>query len=411
MILNRLAFYIFIEGKNMTHNPKDTDQIQDMGALLDSVESLKPLERGQIIEGVIMRKDHDGILINVGHKSEGLVPTHEMSTVKSENLESYEIGDPVLVYVLRDGNSGGAPLFSIDKAAGETGWATLSKALDKGTPLEGKILGFNRGGAMVDVEAVQGFVPVSQIASISRNELEDILSSLAPKEQGEPRESNSAIKNADQGNTQKKYTGSKLKLKVLEIDRSRNRAILSERLAVKEERDSKKLSIIENLAVGEKRTGKVSGISNFGVFVDIGGADGLIHVSELSWAPVQSPEEIVTVGQEIEVEILTLDLETKKIGLTLKRMTPEPWQQIHETLHIGDVVDATITKLTDFGAFARVNNAIEGLVHITELSSSAIRHPGDVVKEGDAVRLKVLRIEQDRKRLALSLIQAIEETY
>ena len=200
-----------------------------------------------------------------------------------------------------------------------------------------------------------------------------------------------------------------LSLKVLEVNRGRNRAILSERQALQLLRDERKARLIEELSVGEVRRGRVTGISTFGAFVDLGGADGLVHISELSWGTVRSAEEVVSVGDEVDVYVLRIDAENRKIALSLKRLQPEPWETITERYQPGDIVDATVTKLTDFGAFARVEGSVEGLIHISELASRVINHPREVVGEGDKVRLKILRIEPERRRLGLSLRQAEEE--
>ena len=200
-------------------------------------------------------------------------------------------------------------------------------------------------------------------------------------------------------------------MKVLEVNRSRNRAIFSERQAVQESRDALKAQLIAELSEGEVRMGRVTGISSFGAFVDIGGADGLIHISELSWSMVNSPEEVVSVGQEVDVYVLRVDAENMKIALSLRRLQPEPWETIQDRHNIGDVVDATVTKLTNFGAFARVEDSIEGLIHISELSARMINHPREVVREGDDVRVKILRIEPERRRLGLSLKQADDGNY
>jgi small subunit ribosomal protein S1 len=200
--------------------------------------------------------------------------------------------------------------------------------------------------------------------------------------------------------------GRVLDLKVLEVNRSRNRAIFSERQFVEEVRNERKARLIEELREGEVRRGRVTGISSFGAFVDMGGADGLVHISEMSWGQVDRPEQVVSVGEELDVYVLRVDPENKKIALSLKRLQPEPWETIHEKLAVNDVVDATITKLTNFGAFARVEDSVEGLVHISELTDRVVQHPREVVREGDTVKLKVLRIEPERRRLGLSLKQA-----
>jgi small subunit ribosomal protein S1 len=196
---------------------------------------------------------------------------------------------------------------------------------------------------------------------------------------------------------------------VLEVNRSRNRAIFSERQAIQARRDEQKARLIQELTEGEVRRGKVTGISTFGAFVDLGGADGLIHISELSWNTVNTPEDVVKIGEELDVYVLRVDAENKKIALSLRRLEPEPWETITERHEVGDIVDATVTKLTNFGAFARVEGSVEGLIHISELTSRIISHPREVVREGDAVQLKILRMEPERRRLGLSLRHVVEE--
>ncbi len=396
-----------------------------MGELLDSMESMKPLRRGDVVEGLVMRADPDGILLNIGHKAEGIVPPGEMRTLGAEGLEKLQVGDEVVALVVRGETSEGAAILSIDKAVGEIGWRTLDKARESGEQLQGKILGFNRGGAIVEVEGVQGFVPMSQLVSVSRDnirearraETKDEPAARRGPEGAEPGEEPSepagdAEAPGAQDSAPPKEpddVGKMLSLKVLEVNRGRNRAILSERQVMQALRDQSKARLIEDLSVGEVRRGRVTGISTFGAFVDLGGADGLVHISELSWGTVRSPDEIVSVGSEVDVYVLRIDAENRKIALSLKRLQPEPWETINERYKVGDIVDATVTKLTDFGAFARVEGSVEGLIHISELASRVINHPQEVVGEGDKVRLKILRIEPERRRLGLSLRQAEDE--
>ncbi len=414
-----------------------------MCELLDSMESMKPLRRGDVIEGLVMRADPDGILVNIGHKAEGIVPPGEMRTLGPEGLEKLQVGDEVIALVVRGETSEGAAVLSIDKAVGEIGWRTLDKARESGEHLEGRILGFNRGGAIVEVEGVQGFVPMSQLVSVSRDNIREARraeSSEAPAEEqpaaeeqptaaeeqpvaeeqptaegesgtepDQPSADAEAPSAPDSGPPPSDDIGKVLSLKVLEVNRGRNRAILSERQALQLLRDERKARLIEELSVGEVRRGRVTGISTFGAFVDLGGADGLVHISELSWGTVRSAEEVVSVGDEVDVYVLRIDAENRKIALSLKRLQPEPWETITERYQPGDIVDATVTKLTDFGAFARVEGSVEGLIHISELASRVINHPREVVGEGDKVRLKILRIEPERRRLGLSLRQAEEE--
>jgi small subunit ribosomal protein S1 len=384
---------------------EDAGTAEDMGQLLDSYEPMKPLQRGDVVEGVVMRSDHEGVLLNIGHKAEGLVPPAEMKTLDREGVEQLKVGDEVVAFVVTGEGAEGSSILSIDRAVGLIGWKTLEKAVESGVLVEGKVLGFNRGGAIVESEGVAGFVPMSQLVTISRSNILAARESKGPADSGDTESVNGDGDRPEESPD----VGKVLQLKVLEVNRSRNRAILSERQAVHEKREERKAQLIQELTEGEVRRGKVTGISSFGAFVDLGGADGLIHISELSWSTVTSPNEVLKVGEEVDVYVLRVDAENKKIALSLKRLHQEPWETINERHEVGDVVDATVTKLTNFGAFARVEGSVEGLIHISELTSRMINHPREVVSEGDAVRLKILRIEPERRRLGLSLRQAAEE--
>ena len=367
------------------------DSPLDMQQLLDEME-FKSLRRGEIVEGTVMRADPEGIYLDIGHKEEGFIPPNEMRTLESGQLEAINEGDPLIAFVIRPDSQDG-PILSIDKAKGEEGWRDLQKYMEADETIEGKIIGFNRGGCILEVANVQGFVPMSQLVTISHDNFNQ-----SSEDAGDTEDSSEGSE----------FVGSPLTVKVLEVNRSRNRAIFSERSAMREQREAQKAALIEELHEGEIRKGKVTGISNFGAFVDLGGADGLIHISELSWGMVNSPEEIVNVGQELDVYVLRVDRDTMKIALSLRRMQPEPWDTIYDRYQVGDVVSATVTKLADFGAFARLEDSIEGLIHVTELTNAVVTHPREVVSEGDAIKVKILRIEMERKRLGLSLKQADE---
>ena len=379
----------------------EESDVQDMGQLLDSMEPIKPLRRGEVVDGEVMGFSEDGgILVNIGHKSEGVVQQREMRSLSEEEYNNLGIGDKIITYVLRPESADNAAILSIDRALGETGWRELEKCLEDNETVEGSILGFNKGGAIVDVRKVQGFVPMSQLVSVPR----DIFRDRSETEEDADAENRRMERQAEE-------TGKTLQLKILEINRSRNRAIFSERQAVQEWRDAQKARLVEELQVGETRKGIVTGISSFGAFVDLGGADGLVHISEMSWGPVAKPDDVVSIGDELDVFVLRVDVENKKIALSLRRLEPEPWETIHERLHVDDIVDAQITKLTNFGAFARVEGNIEGLIHISELSDRVIGHPREVVQEGEDVKLKVLRIEPERRRLGLSLKQTMDNPF
>ena len=408
----------------------DNDPISNMADLLDSVQPIKPIRKGDIVTGVVMSSDHDGIFVNIGAKAEGVVPPAEMKTIDTETFNQLAVGDEIVTFVIRTETAEEGAILSVDRAVGEHGWHTIEVALGSDETVLGEIVGFNRGGAIVEVEGVHGFVPVSQLVTITKTHFKsrdqqdtqgtvtdygsgstDVVEAQSGQAESKSAESNPSEdeEKLPSENDMNADVGKSLQLKVLEVNRSRNRAIFSERQAVQQQRDEQKARLIENLVEGGRRSGTVTGISNFGAFVDLGGADGLIHISELSWGQVVTPHDVVSVGDEIDVYVLRVDVENKRIALSLKRLQTEPWENITDRYDVDDIVDATVTKLTNFGAFARVEDAVEGLIHISELSSRMITHPKEIVTEGQSVRVKILRIEPDRRRLGLSLRQAMDE--
>ncbi len=357
-----------------------------MADLLDQYVPSKALRRGEIIDGKIMSKTGEGLLVNIGYKSEGLVPGREMRTLGPDGVEELGVGDEIIAYVINPEGPDGSSILSIDRARGEQGWRILEKSMEIDETVKGKIIGSNRGGAVVEAEGVQGFIPLSQLVGPAR---ELYVPGGEPPKEG--------------------FIGMEVEFKIVELNRRRNRAIFSERAALQAWKQIQKMRLVQELSEGEIRRGRVAGISNFGAFVDLGGADGLIHISELSWEPVKSPEEVVTVGDELDVFILKVDRENLKIALSLRRLKPEPWDEVEEKFSVGQIVDGVVTKLANFGAFARIDAGIEGLIHISELSPQVIKHPRDVVNEGDELKLKIIRIEPERRRLGLSLKQAQED--
>ncbi|MGE5139899.1 MAG: 30S ribosomal protein S1, partial [Rudaea sp.] len=297
--------------------------------------------------------------------------------------------DEILAFVLRPEDYEVGTILSLARAQEERDWRDAQSGLESGAIIEAQVAGYNKGGLIVRVGKVRGFVPASQldIAARSRGERELSDQDLAA------------------------FVGRKLKLKIIEIDRSRSRLILSERAAMREVRRDARARLMEEIKEGDDRTGNVTSIADFGVFVDLGGVDGLIHVSELSWTKVGHPSEIVKVGDPVEIKVLGIDREKNRIALSIKRLQPEPWTTIEEHYHIGDLVTATITKLASFGAFARVDEGIEGLIHVSELSDRRINHPKEVVKEGDVLQLRVIKIDSARRRLGLSLKRVDDEEY
>jgi small subunit ribosomal protein S1 len=390
--------------------------------LLSSLEPIKKIKRGDVVEGIVMSTDYDGAFIDIGQKSEGLVPNNEMRSISADSENELKIGDTILTLVIKTENNNQSALLSIDKAIGQQGWSILEKAIESDEMVDGLIIAFNRGGAIVESHGVQGFVPTSQLVTVPRvSNIQFTQASDKEKEGGsfskegehlEETESDKKVVEVEAEDPRTEYIGKTINIKVLEINRARNRAIFSEKKAVQEQKEEQKARIIKEISEGDIRKGIVTGLSSFGAFVDLGGADGLIHISELSWNQIDSPQDIVTIGEEIDVFILKVDYESKKIALSIRRLQSEPWENIEDELSNGDIVDAVVGKITDFGAFARIQcskGVIEGLIHISELSPKVVSHPKEVVREGESLKVKVMNLEPERRRLALSLKETLDQ--
>ena len=353
-----------------------------MAALLET-EAAQPssLRRGEIIEGVVMGASPDGVIVDVGTKTEAVIPQSEMLSMGVEGQSRLKAGDTVRVMVLQPMSSEGHGIVSLDRARGEEGWEILAGRLESGEIFSAEIVGHNRGGVLANVEGVNAFIPLSQIDSIRRDN-PDAASALAT------------------------LVGKEVRLKVIELNRRKNRAILSERAAMSEWRREQKERIIQELQEGEIREGRISSITDFGVFVDLGGADGLAHLTELTWERGKKAKDLFTVGDEVKAYVLRVDREARKISLSLKRAHPEEWDSAVDRFVIGQVLIGRVTKLMPFGAFVRLDGPIEGLIHISEITNRRIQHPREVLEEGNVVPVKLVRIEKDRHRLGLSLRQA-----
>src|SRR3954453_2359411 len=352
--------------------------------LSDPSHDYKSLKYGDVMDGIIMPVDRDEILVDFGSKSEGIVPSREYSSLSSDERQALSIGDTILVFVVQPENQEGHAVVSIDRARQEKSWRRLQELHEANEVIEAEVTNYNKGGLLVNLDGVRGFVPASQVTEI--------------------RGGDEASKQADMA----RLIGSSLPLKVIEINRHRNRLILSERQAVQERRDVMKERLIDELSEGEVRKGRVSSICDFGAFVDIGGADGLVHLSELSWSRVRHPSEVLRVGQEIDVYVLGINAQEKKIALSIKRTQAEPWSQVAAKYEVGQLVRGTVTQLANFGAFARIEDGIEGLIHVSELTDERITHPKQVVKEGDDLLLRIIRIDPQRRRMGLSLRRALD---
>ena len=354
-----------------------------MEMLLNEPSSaLKALHYGEVIEGIVMHRDRDEILVDIGAKSEGIVPNKELQTLTQIELVEIKVGDQILVFVVQPENQDGHAVLSIDKAKMEKSWRRLQKQFEGGEIIEAEVTGYNKGGLLVNLEGVRGFVPASQVSGLGTG--------------------NDAAKQSEMT----RLVNNKLPLKIIEINRHRNRLILSERQAAQEQRDAQKDRLMQELTAGQVRDGVVTSICDFGAFVDIGGADGLVHLSELSWSRINHPSEMLKVNERVKVFVLSVDENEKKVALSIKRTQPEPWSQVMANYQPGQLVKGVITQLANFGAFARIADGIEGLIHVSELAEGRVQHPRSVVKEGDEVELRIIRIDPQRKRMGLSLKRA-----
>ncbi len=342
----------------------------------------KELQRGQVVEGIIVHVSENEVLVDIGSKSEGVIYGRELERLGPEGLAKLQVGKKILVYVLMPEDKNGNIALSISRAQAERDWRKAEELEKSGAIFEGEVAGYNKGGLIVRMGRVRGFVPASQIVSQGAN--------------------------ADPAG----LVGKKLWLKVIEIDRARNRLILSERAARREQRKQQKDDLLSELKEGDIRTGEVISLCDFGAFVDLGGADGLIHLSEMSWRRVNHPSEVLAVGDKVKVYVLNIDRERKRIGLSLKRAQEDPWTVIARQYQKGQLVEGTITKLVKFGAFARLADSdVEGLIHISELSNEHVNHPKEVVKEGQVVTLRVIHIDPERHRIGLSMKQVSSPEY
>jgi len=357
---------------------------------LDRAGNIVTARRGDVLDGTIVSVSPAEILIDIGCKADGLVSGRELERMAPEEFAEICVGDCIPVFVVNPEDRDGNVVLSINRARAQRDWRTAQKLFESEEVFEGNVSGCNKGGVIVNVGRLRGFVPASQLTPGVYRYVNDTAS-------------------RDDDSRWEQLIGHKLKLKVIEIDRNRNRLILSERAAARESRQETKQKLLEELQVGETRSGVVASICHFGAFVDLGGADGLVHLSEISWNRVEHPKDVLTVGQEVEVYILDVDCEKERIGLSIRRLAPEPWDDVANNFVVGQIVDGTVTKVVSFGAFARIGECVEGLIHISELSETRLNHPHEVVKEGDVVPLKIIRIDTDQRRIGLSLIQARDE--
>jgi small subunit ribosomal protein S1 len=378
---------------NNIDNDMSSDEVEDlnqneMEALMALSTTPINIKRGDVVEGVIVRIDQDEILVDIGLKSEGVLSTRELPASGYGSFNELHLNDKVLVYVIQPETSEGHAVLSLKRANTERQWRIAEEQYKNGELLKAKVIDFNKGGLIVDVAGIRGFVPISQILNLRREEV------AAGGENQETAAKLQSMKDKE------------LQLKIIEINRARNRLILSERLAVQEWRQRRREELLDELKPGEVRKGIVSNLANFGAFVDLGGADGLVHISQLAWSRVNHPSEVLHVGQEVEVQVLSVDKDKKKIALSIKRAEVDPWTTVEQRYSPGQLVNGVVTKIAPFGAFARIEDGIEGLIHLSELTPGI--DPKSILYEGAQLQLRILRIDAERRRLGLSLRQVDE---
>ena len=356
--------------------------INDIGSEADLIaaidETIKYFNDGDIVEGTVVKVDHDEVLLDIGYKTEGVILSRELSIKHDVNPDDVvAVGDHIEALVLQKEDKEGRLLLSKKRAQYERAWGQIEKIKEEDGVVTGTVIEVVKGGLILDI-GLRGFLPASLV---EMRRVRD----LAP------------------------YIGREIEAKIIELDKNRNNVVLSRRAWLEQTQSEVRTNFLHTLQKGQVRTGVVSSIVNFGAFVDLGGVDGLVHVSELSWKHIDHPSEVVEVGQEVTVEVLDVDMDRERVSLSLKATQEDPWQAFARTHAIGQVVPGKVTKLVPFGAFVRVEDGIEGLVHISELAQRHVELPDQVVKVGEEVFVKVIDIDLERRRISLSLKQADED--
>jgi small subunit ribosomal protein S1 len=378
------------DDSNQTSASLEPVEGDSLAQLLDEYLPGVRIKRGQVVRGTVLRVSAEAIIIDVGAKCEGTVSGREMERLDPEVLAQLKPGVQVMVYVLNPEGPCGEIVLSLARAQLETDWERARSLLEKGEVVELEVVSSNRGGLIVQLGRLRGFIPASQLSPSRR----------VPR-----------ISDPSCSEVLAQLVETRLQVRVIEADQERNRLILSERAAEARQEEEKRAQVLASLREGEVRRGRVSNLTNFGAFVNLGGVDGLVHLSEISWERVDHPSEVLEVGQEVEVAVLSVDRERQRIALSMKRLEPDPWTTVGERYQVGQLVEGRITRLTKWGAFACIvgDEAIEGLIHVSELAEGRVAHPKDVVEPGQVVTLRVVRVEPERHRLALSLRQAAPE--
>ena len=353
----------------------DIGSAEDFLAAID--KTIKYFNDGDIVEGTIVKVDRDEVLLDIGYKTEGVIPSRELSIKHDvDPNEVVSVGDEVEALVLQKEDKEGRLILSKKRAQYERAWGTIEQVKEEDGVVEGTVIEVVKGGLIIDI-GLRGFLPASLVEMRRVRDLQP-------------------------------YVGQTLEAKIIELDKNRNNVVLSRRAWLEQTQSEVRANFLQQLQKGQVRTGTVSSIVNFGAFVDLGGVDGLVHVSELSWKHIDHPSEVVEVGQEVTVEVLDVDMDRERVSLSLKATQEDPWQHFARTHAIGQVVPGKVTKLVPFGAFVRVEEGIEGLVHISELAERHVEIPEQVAQVGDEIMVKVIDIDLERRRISFSLKQANE---
>src|SRR5829696_8085593 len=348
------------------------------GERIPNYEATFPdINEGEVVTGTVVRVDKDEVLVDVGYKSEGVIPVSELSIRRSVNpADEVGVGDQIDALVMTKEDAEGRLMLSKKRARFEIAWKRIEQASETGEPVEGKVIEVVKGGLILDL-GVRGFLPASLVDIRRVQDLDEFL-------------------------------GQELRCKVIELNRARNNVVLSRRAVLEDERKEMRQAILDRLQPGDVVDGQISNIVDFGAFVDLDGMDGLIHISELSWSHVNHPSEVLEIGQDVKVKVLDIDRDRQRISLGLKQTQSDPWQQVLETYHEADEVEGKVTKVVTFGAFVEIMPGVEGLVHISELAQHHVENPREVVAQGDQVQVLILEVDAERRRLSLSL-KRVEE--
>jgi small subunit ribosomal protein S1 len=360
----------------------DQDEL-DWTQLLDEYDYARP-QRGELREGIIMQIEDNGVLVSIGTKREGIIPANDLRAMGGDEfVATLSTGSTIQVYVQEPENKDGDLILSLTMVQVARDWEEAARLYEEGGIVQGMVVGYNKGGLLVQFNRIRGFVPASQVAQLhGRTAAEERQQAL------------------------QRMVNQTIPLKVIEVDRDRNRLVLSERSATQEWRKAQKQRLLTELQPGDVLSGRVNQLTNFGAFIDLGGADGLAHISELSWQRVNHPREVLTPGQEVKVMVVEIDAERERIGLSLRRLQSNPWETIDQRYTLGQLVTGPVTNVAPFGAFVQIEEAVEGLIHASELDADPQVQPRDVLQPGQTVTARVISLDKQRQRMGLSLRRA-----